>query len=387
MRHIYIQFLAILLCAGLVSATARACNERGEEAIARNPDDTDARYELARSCAAAGRYEKALAHYDILLARDPNNSDWLLGKAQSLVALQRPREALPFLERGRSVAPAYEDIWRTNATALEMLEDYDRGDALLAEAERAFPQSTWPAAKRATLAEQRLLRRGIHASLAASYENLSGGRDPWRAVTLGMDKPLDERRRIIGGLHVEERFAARDGQFSFGYSERLSDDWSYSVSGDVAPNGEVLPEWSLIAEVGRSLPGDRSLAFRARHSSYAAVDVDSLAATIEQYAEQFRIAYTLTGAQPSGLGTSFGHVLRIAHDYGMSSHVTLAFGFGEEAETVAPGVVQVTRDRSIGLNGVHWRNAIWGFSWEAGWYEQGDLYDRVRISCGLEHRF
>jgi YaiO family outer membrane protein len=387
MRHIYSRILAVLLCTGLNSVPAHACDTAGQDAVTRKPDDTDARYVLARSCAQAGRHDQALAHYDILLARDANNSDWLLGKAQSLVALQRPAEALPLLEHGRSVAPLYEDIWRTNATALEMLDEYERGDALLAEAERTFPQSSWPAEKRAALATLRLLRRGTHISLAASYEDLSDGREPWRAVTVGMDKPLDDRRRIIGGLHVEERFQTTDTQLLFGFVDRVSHDWSYSVSGDLSPDAEVLPEWSLIAELGRTLPGNRSLGFRVRHSSYTTVDVDSLAATIEQYTEQFRIAYTLTGAQPSGLGTSFSHSIRLAHDYGMTSHVTFALNFGEEAETVAPGVVRVTQNRSISINGVHWRSAAWGLSWEAGWYEQGDLYDRLRISLGLEHRF
>ncbi|MDH4258756.1 MAG: YaiO family outer membrane beta-barrel protein [Gammaproteobacteria bacterium] len=379
----------LLACLCLVSAAdaSQACNEAARERVAQNAEDTDAGYELARSCAAAGRHEEALAQYDLLLARDPGNSDWLLGKAQALIALHRPDEALPLLERGRSIAPAYEDIWRSNATALEILEDYERADTLLAAAGRAFPQSGWPGAKRAALAEQRLLRRGTRISFAASHEDLSGGRDPWQAVTLGVDKPLDDHRRVLGGIHIEERFKARDGQFSFGYVDRVSKDWSFSVSGDLAPGAEVLPEWSFVAEAGRALPGARSIGLRARHASYSTVDVDSLAATIEQYAAQLRVAYTLTGAQPSGLGTSFGHSLRIAHDYGMSSHVTLALGYGEEAETVAPGVVLVTRNKAIGVNGVHWRNASWGYSWEAGWYEQGDLYNRVRISLGLQHRF
>jgi YaiO family outer membrane protein len=273
-----------------------------------------------------------------------------------------------------------------NATALEMLGDYEKSDAFLVEAQRAFPQSDWPAAKRAALSEEHLLKRGTRLSLSASQEELSGGRDPWRAATFNMDRPLDDRRRFLAGLHVEERFQARDGQLTAGYVDRLSGDWSYSVSGDIAPGAEVLPEWSLIGEVARALPGDRSLGLRARHSSYATTDVDSLAATIEQYAAQFRIAYTLTAAKPTGVQTSFGHSLRIAHDYGDTSHVTLALGFGEEAEAVAPGVVQVTDVRSISVNGVHWRNTRWGFSWEAGWYEQGDLYNRLRISLGLEHR-
>ena len=79
--------------------------------------------------------------------------------------------------------------------------------------------------------------------------------------------------------------------------------------------------------------------------------------------------------------------MRIGHDYGRESRVALVFGFGDEAETVAPGVVQVTDTRSISLSGLHWTSMAWGISWEAGWYEQGDLYDRVRVRLGLEHRF
>ena len=36
--------------------------------------------------------------------------------------------------------------------------------------------------------------------------------------------------------------------------------------------------------------------------------------------------------------------------------------------------------------GLHWTNTACGVTSEAGWYEQGDLYDRFRIRIGLEHR-
>lgn len=382
-----IRALAVCFCAGLAAAPAQACTEAGKAAVAQNPDDTDERYALARACAQAGRHEEALAHYDLLLARDADNADWLLGKAQTLVWQQRPREALPLLEHARTVAPRYEDVWRLNVRALEMTGDHEQGDALLAEAERAFPQSSWPAERRGLLAEERLLREGTRISLAASYEELSDDRPAWRALTLNVDKPLDDRRRILGGVNIEERFEARDEQLALGFVQRLSNDWSLSVAGDVAPDAEVLPEWSVAAEAGRALPGNRGFSLRARHASYATVDVNSLAATIEQYAGQFRVAYTLTAAEPSALDTSFSHMLRFARDYDTASYATLALAYGEEAETIAPGVVRVTLNKSIALFGVHWRSAAWGIAWEAGWYEQGDLYDRLRIRLGLEHRF
>jgi YaiO family outer membrane protein len=377
---------ALCIAPTLVAPTAFACDPALQAIVAEHPERSDDRDSLARSCARAGRPADALFHYDVLLQVDAGNSDWLLGKSQALIALGRASEALPLLERGRAVAPAYEDVWRSNVIALESLDEFDRADALLAEAASAFPQSDWPASRRQALEERRLLERGTRLSVDFSYEDLSGGRDPWKGATIGIDKRVGADRRVLAGMHIEERFDTQDEQLALGYVQRVNDDWSFSMAGDVAPDAEVLPEWSLVAEVGRALPGGRSLGLRARHASYQDVDVDSLAATFEQYFERFRVAYTLNAAKPTDISTSFGHALRFAHDYARDSHVTLVLGFGEEAETVAPGVVQVTDVRSVALHGVHWRSAAWGFAWEAGWHEQGDLYDRIRIRLGFERR-
>lgn len=379
--------MGLMLALAPYAAPAGACDPALEAAVAAQPELSDERDALARSCARAGRHEAALAHYDALLAQDAGNVDWLLGKSQALVALGRPREALPLLERGREIAPAYEDVWRLQARTLDALDEFVHADLLLAEAARAFPQSQWPGTQRRALAERRLLERGTRIFADLSHENLSGGRPSWRGATLGFDKPLDAGRRLIAGVHLEERFDTQDEQFHLGYAHRLDDDWSFSISGDVAPDATVLPEWSLVAEVARALPGKRSVSLRARHASHETVDVDSIAGTLEQYFDRLRVGYTLNAARPTDIDWSFGHVLRIAHDYERGSHVGFALGYGEEAETIAPGVVQVTDIRSISVNGVHWRSAAWGFAWEAGWYEQGDLYDRIRIRLGLEHRF
>jgi YaiO family outer membrane protein len=351
LRHLS---MAAALAGGLLAiAPAYACDESLQSRVAAAPDDSDARYELARSCARAGRQLEALAHYDRLLEHDARNADWLLGRAQAQVALGHPREALVTLERARALAPGYEDVLNLEARVRESLR---------------------PA-------------RDTRAWLMGAYEDLSGGRSSWRSTTAGLDHKLGPHRHVNGGVHIEERFDEQDEQFSLGFSDRLSSAWSYGVALDVAPDAEILPEWNLVMEAARALPREMTLNLRARHSDYVNVDVESLAVGVEKYFPQFRAAYTLTAAEPSGLGTSFSHALRFAHDYGEASHVTFALGYGEEAETIAPGVVQVTRNRSVSLNGLYWHSAAWGFTWEAGWYEQGDLYDRTRISLGLQYRF
>lgn len=382
------RLAALLLAAAAAFAPpALGCDADLRAQSSAAPEDTELRHAYAQSCARAGRPAEALAEYEPLLAAHPGNADWLLGKGQALMALGRAREALVPLEQARALAPRYEDVWRANASALLAAGEEARAEALLQEAARAFPGATWPREREAALERARLVERGTRLSLGVSYEDLSGGRASWQAVTLGLDRPIDGRRRLLAGVNVEERFDRQDEQFSLGFVDRTGGGWTWGVAADAAADAEILPEWAVAFEVGRALPGSRSIGLRARHVGYATVDVDSLAATLEQYFAAFRVAYSLIASKPEDISARFSHVLRLAHDYGDRSQATLALAYGEEAETVAPGVVQVTRNKSISVHGVHWATPAWGVAWEAGWHEQGDLYDRVRLRLGVEHRF
>ena len=380
--------ITLVVAAMFLAPPAMACDTALEATVSANPQDTDARDALARSCARAGEHAEALVQYDLLLARNPSNPDWLLGKSQALMALRRPREALPLLESARRDAPGYEDLWRANASALDQLDEFDAADALLTQAAARFPQATWPRERQAALRERRLVERGIRLSADVSYEELSGNRSAWKGASLGVNGRLGEDRHAFAGLHLEERFGTRDEQLQLGYSARLGDAWSYGISGDFAPDAEVLPEWSVAADAGRALPDDWGIGFRLRHASYQSSDVDTVSALLDKYVNAWSVGYSLNAARTSGIDDpSFGHLLRLAREYGDSSRAAVVVGFGEEAETVAPGVVQVTDTKSIAIAGLHWTSTAWGIAWEAGWYEQGDLYDRFRIRLGLEHRF
>ena len=139
-RDTHVKGTFTFMVAALLAALAVfACDPALEATVAAKPDDTDSRDALARSCARDGEPAAALTHYDVLLAGDSNNVDWLLGRSQALVALGRAREAVPLLEKARQIAPAYEDVWRLSATALESTGQYSQADALLLDAGFAFP--------------------------------------------------------------------------------------------------------------------------------------------------------------------------------------------------------------------------------------------------------
>jgi YaiO family outer membrane protein len=380
--------LPFVIAGMLMAPAAFACDATLRATVVEKPADTDARDALARSCARAGEHTDALAQFDALLAIDPANVDWLLGKSQAMVALGRPREALPLLEDARRRAPHYEDVWRANAVVLDSLDEPQAADALLTQAAVEFPQATWPRERQAALRERRLLERGTRLSVDLSYEELSGDRPAWKGASLGVNHPLGDHRQTFAGLHLEERFNTRDEQVLLGYVARLTDTWSYGLAGDVAHDADILPEWSIAADAARALPDAWGIGFRLRHASYQSSDVETFSAAVDKYLDAYSVGYSLNTAKTSGIDDpSFGHLVRVAREYGSGSRAALVVGFGEEAETVAPGVVQVTDTKSIAVSGLHWTSMAWGIAWEAGWFEQGDLYDRFRIRIGLEHRF
>jgi len=383
-------FLSTLV---LATAPASAAEQESRPETADRPAaasekafDTDAAYARATADLRAGRHEAAAERFAVLLQRDPNNADWLLGRGQSLLALGRPAEAVPVLEKARGFAPAYEDVWRAELNALEASDQSRKAEALLEEAARQFPRSEWPRLRRAELRERELLRTGTRLSINGSYERLSDDKGKWRTLAVDIDHPLRRALRLIGGVHGEERFGEQDGQLAAGLVSRFGD-WVAVVSGDVAPDAVVLPQSSIQLEIGRPITRTVSLGLRARHARHETVDVDTIAATVEAAIADLVVAYSLVATQPTDLDFGYGHNLRVSREYGSSSRVSVVLSHGEEAETVAPGQVLVTQVDSIAIVGLHWLSPAWGWAWEVGYHEQGDLYNRSRVRLGLEHRF
>jgi YaiO family outer membrane protein len=380
------MFAAAAALAGPVAADEHALRAL-QARVSTVPEETDARYALARAYARAERFSESASEYDTLLKTDGANADWLLGKAQVLIALQRSTEAVALLERARAIAPAYEDVWHTESLALEAMGEESKALDLLAAAETRFPDAGWPASRSRRLREARLSRSGTRLSASAAYEELSGAHPSWRSGAVALDRPLRSGTRLAMAFAVEQRYDKQDEQFALGIAQRFGGGWAIEAGGAVAPNGELLPETQLHLEVGRPLSQALSGSLRYRQARYASLDVDALSAATEYSFGNYRAAYTVTASKPSQLDTRFGHALRVARDYGVGSSVSLLLARGEEAETVAPGTVLVTRNTAVALYGTHWRSSAWGLTWSCAWNEQGELYDRLGVRLGLEHRF
>ena len=114
--------------------------------LLRQQHDDEARFLLARVLAWQGKRGEAHIEYDALLKAHPQNADYLLGKAQTLVWDGQPAQALPLLQHARRVAPRYEDVWRLQIAALIAVGDEYRlrqARTIQAMAAERFPKSDW----------------------------------------------------------------------------------------------------------------------------------------------------------------------------------------------------------------------------------------------------
>lgn len=90
----------------------------------------------------------ALAQYDRLLRRHPDNVDYLFGKALILVWSGQPGAARILLQRVRTLNPGYEEAWRLQLRVLGELGLDRQVQELVLQARRKFPRSRWDISQR-----------------------------------------------------------------------------------------------------------------------------------------------------------------------------------------------------------------------------------------------
>lgn len=110
--------------------------------LGEHPEDGEARFLMARVLFWQGKHDGALAEYARLLAMEPDNGDYLLGRALALMRSGRARAALLPLEKARHLNPDSEETWRRHIEALWAAGGKQRqGQARMLEdeAKRRFP--------------------------------------------------------------------------------------------------------------------------------------------------------------------------------------------------------------------------------------------------------
>ncbi|MGB5542246.1 MAG: YaiO family outer membrane beta-barrel protein [Gammaproteobacteria bacterium] len=360
-----------------------------EEQLETQPGDEQARYLLARALAWSKNWDAALSEYDRLLGLSPDNTDYLLGKAQVLVWSEHPAEALPTLERARSIAPQYEAVWRLESQALlasGSAEDLRRFEQLSAMARQRFPDSTWPLWQTGNPQVSAFVPISEY-EIGGSYDSLDNGYDNWNSVYLEGSRSASPDKTYYAAVESTERFSERETEVLAGAYLPLNTDWSLMLEASVAPGADVLPQWTAMLGLHRAMEDGWGLRGGFRHAEYADSRYELLNLGVERYWGNWLAGYTLYVGWPEGADTSVSHLLRIDRFYGRSNRIGILAGAGKESESVGQDRLLTSNTRTLGVLGRHWLNRDWALSWSASWQRQGDVYNRGGVRVGLRRKF
>ncbi len=336
-----------------------------ETHLARQPDDSEAQFLLARVRAWQGRPEQALALYKLLLQREPDNADYLLGHGQALLWAGQPQAALTSLERAAEVAPDYLEVQQVMQQARA---------ALTSPVSATAPLAAAPAQRRHEL------------ELSARQDWLDNGFDNWRSQRLDYSSTQPEGLGWYGALLREQRFGEWDNGVEAGAVIALDDNWTLQPEVGYQPSPYFLPEWHADLRLQRRLPAGYLGAASVRRTQYETTRVDRLALSAERYWDSWRAGYTLNVTDVANAGTPIGHDLALDYYYQGLSYAGLRITVGEE-EAVEEQQLITSDVRALSLQGRHWLDDSWALTWEVGQHRQGDYYTRRWLQLGLRHAF
>ncbi len=362
-----------------------------------HPHDGSARFLLARVLSWQKKYGEAYIEYDHLLNAAPENVDYLLGKARTLMWDGRPLEALPLLEHAHRLRPDYQDVWRAEIDALLAAAGEGQRQKALSlskEAQARFPQADWNGAVSLTprevivnpLVPTRVADRPTQLEAGITYEGLSNGYDDWRSVYLWADHTYGKRKVVYGGVRETQRYALRDLEAHAGVSYPLTEQWMATLEASASPDHNVLPKWALFGELGYVYKDGWGMTAGLSQTQYGSARSDSGRLGVERYVGNYRLAYTASFARLEGNGSATTHKAQANYYYGAHNNLGIAVVTGQEVNSDPAGVV-TTDVRSAILNGIHWFLPRWAISYELLVHRQGDSYTRKGAKVGLRHNF
>jgi YaiO family outer membrane protein len=367
------------------------------------PANWDAHFRLAKVLSWQKKFKEAEFEYQMLLAREPHNTDYLLGLAQVCFWRGDARTALPLIETAQSLTPGDPDIWRLHIQALATINDatsHQQALIVQQQAARRFPELKWtivtsakpnqpvvtPEPRQATADGHDLIFDLIHRNqveLGGSYEHLSKNRGYWRSEYLSFEHRFAPRQVVYGTFTQTERFGLNDEQFLLGGYYPLSPKLTLNMEGNVSPSPQVLASNSIMASLQAGLGYNAFLTGGFRHSEYGTGPMQQGFATLETYFSDFRAAYTVR-VTDSLNRTQFGHSFNFSYYYQDISFITLSYSMGAESSGFQ-GVILDTQ--SFALYGRHWLNQDWALTWTLGHIEQGSAYNRDGVSLGIRRAF
>jgi YaiO family outer membrane protein len=403
----------------------------------------DEQYARARSLAANGQPELALAAWNALLARSPGNADVLLGRGQSYARLKRYAEAEADLRTAATAAPAYADVWaalgdiyswsgrpalaidaythvialqpndpahriaraaayRDSGDAAKARADLDAAAALGGDAQRiaavAPPaaQPTAPAPLAAVSASSAPRTATPEAQAPAGYTWAAGASASATRVSLRdqrwYEQNLSVRRYFArGSLGVEalraDRFGRHDLAWALDGYASLWDGAYANLRYQHAPDERLFPRYSWRAELFQAVGAGWELAASDDRLQFGAAGTDIYGVAVARYVGDFyiRLRHTRIVA-PDGHSNGDRLVVRYYYRGDGDNYVEGAASRGRSDDTLALSGGRLVSDNAS-LAYVRYLSPRWGVKLGLSYARDAATGAERGLSAGLTMRW
>lgn len=436
-----------LLASSLNGANAASASDKkfvameteARHTLTAEPNNVEARFQLARLLAWQSRFVEARKHYELLIRIEPKNADYLLGLAQVHLWAKQPARALPAAIKARKIAPDYADVWHVHIQALLGMGDAKstkEAKTLRAAAHKRFPQRDWsfaaldatipatspspavaqtsapavspakatqmeavphvvaPSASTATAATSPATpptasspNTRIEAELSTTQERLTKNLPSWVSNAIFLSWRDTERRSWYGGWRDVSRYQLNDTEAHIGTVQPLGDD--FLLQGEAGGSGShrflARSYAQLILHKNFGTDWLASAGWKESHFDAGRSVLGTFA--LERTLQNYRVGYTLYEGRPDGAGFSPSHRIHVSHDYGDRNAITVAMIDGRETESSGNGRFISSPVNGMSVSGKHWFTPDWALSWEMFQQKQGDLYTRKGLTLGIRRAF
>jgi len=388
-----------------------------ERWLGQQSEDDETRFLLARVLAWQGKYRKSLGHYQILLRREPKNSDYLLGLAQLHDWQGRPKSAIPLLRKALALTPTYADVWEVLVRVLAKTGHSVEAEHIRRQAKVRFPTRKWPKpipiSKPAktpnptpfmtpetftvfvppeNIAVPVVLPLPEHrentVEMGGSYETLSRGFVNWGSLYLAGSHRFGDRKTFYARVTDSDRFAMHDTSILLGSTHPISERWTLNLETDDSPTFHFLPQWSVMGSFHYRMDYGFGVLFGLRHASYRDTENQTGNFSLERYWDNWRAAYTLYISQLVGAPSpSLSHLGQISYYYDDQSYFGISMGAGKQVISLGPGQIGNSDTKTHHLQGQHWLSPSWALIYDAGVEVQGTSYTRRGANLSIRHAF
>lgn len=219
-------------------------------------------------------------------------------------------------------------------------------------------------------------------------ETLTNNKADWSTLYLDISKKLSKRRAVYGSLRQTERFKLKDDEGMAGYYHPLNKDWSGHVEGSISATHRVLPRWSLLGELIRSIKGGWLVNLGYRRTEYSNDRINLAVLAVERYWRSYHMIYSFYHSSLESDGNAQSHAGRINYYYTDRSRFGVAAAVGTEIENLGPGQGVLRSDVvHLAVTGRHWFSQKLGVTYDLSYHEQGESYLKRGVQIGIRYLF